>query len=108
MERAVMPRDRVRLRPYGVTRSGRRDGERESGRQKRVSMPVEVGLQELGGRRRFDGSRGRSGRRHAGRGSAGETRLPCNCQHDREDETSCQTQDVASPPPHHPSLTETP
>lgn len=100
MEGAVMWRSRARILPRVVPHANGRERGCETQGPESDPVPVELRLQELGSRRRFDRCRG--GRRcgHAGRRAHREAGMAGQDQQECEAHTSGECPHETGPPTH--------
>ena len=100
MEGAVISRGRARILPRVVPRANGHEGERETQGPESEPMLVELQLQELGSRRRFDGCRGGPRCGHAGRRAHREAGMAGQDQQKCEAHTSGECPRETDPPAH--------
>ncbi len=93
MQGAVVWRNGARILPPITSRANGQECEGEIQGPHNVPVPVEPRLLDLGGRRRFDGCRGRCWCRHAGR------RAHCATGTGDQDEQECKTRPYGQCPP---------
>jgi hypothetical protein len=104
MERPVVRRSNTRTLTRPLVRANGRKRERQTGRSESVPAPVEMRLQELGGRRRFERCPGSSRRRHTRDRAASETGMPAEDQDHHKGDTNPECPEVTAASAHQAEL----